>query len=145
MHLTFSDRGSTLLKICPPLKTWRCNPASLTLVRFLFSFLVIFFYIVILCTFYHWIFSSGIHIQMLPSCFNGRYCKIHENNRDLHNEDSEGDAQLHKPSNACSTHKMWFCCWNQGRLIINNRYAHREFKLKFSALLKDYDLKICRK
>ena len=29
----------------------------------------------------------------------------------------------------------------QGRLTINNRYKHREFKLKFSALLKDYDLK----
>ena len=31
---------------------------------------------------------------------------------------------------------------NQGRLMtINNRYTHREFKLKFRALLKDYDLK----
>ena len=29
----------------------------------------------------------------------------------------------------------------QGRLTINNRYTHREFNLKFSALLKDYDLK----
>ena len=28
----------------------------------------------------------------------------------------------------------------QGRLTINNRYTHREFQLKFSALLKDYDL-----
>ena len=32
-------------------------------------------------------------------------------------------------------------CFTQGRLTINNRYTHREFKLKFSALLKDYDLK----
>ena len=34
--------------------------------------------------------------------------------------------------------------WNdlaQGRLTMNNRYTLREFKLKFSALLKDYDLK----
>ena len=31
---------------------------------------------------------------------------------------------------------------NQGRLMtINNRYTHREFKLKFRALLNDYDLK----
>ena len=29
----------------------------------------------------------------------------------------------------------------QGRLTISNRYTHREIKLKFSALLKDYDLK----
>ena len=29
----------------------------------------------------------------------------------------------------------------QGRLTINNRYTHRQFKLKFSALLNDYDLK----
>ena len=29
----------------------------------------------------------------------------------------------------------------QGRLTINNTYTHREFKLKFSALLKDYDFK----
>ena len=29
----------------------------------------------------------------------------------------------------------------QGRLTINNRYTQREFKLKFSALLKDYHLK----
>ena len=28
-----------------------------------------------------------------------------------------------------------------GRLTINNRYTHREFKLKFRALLKDNDLK----
>ena len=32
-------------------------------------------------------------------------------------------------------------CCNQGRLTISNRYTHREIKLKFSALLKDYDLK----
>ena len=31
--------------------------------------------------------------------------------------------------------------WYQGRLTINNRYKHREFKLKFSALLKDFHLK----
>ena len=29
----------------------------------------------------------------------------------------------------------------QGKLTVNNRYTHRKFKLKFSALLKDYDLK----
>ena len=29
----------------------------------------------------------------------------------------------------------------QGRLTISNRNTHREIKLKFSALLKDYDLK----
>ena len=29
----------------------------------------------------------------------------------------------------------------QGILTINNRYTHRSFKLKFSALLKDYNLK----
>ena len=32
-------------------------------------------------------------------------------------------------------------CRAQDRLTINNRYTDREFKLKFSALLKDYDLK----
>ena len=29
----------------------------------------------------------------------------------------------------------------QGRLTVNYRYKHRKFQLKFSALLKDYDLK----
>ena len=29
----------------------------------------------------------------------------------------------------------------QGRLTVNYRYMHRKFQLKFSALLKDYDLK----
>ena len=29
----------------------------------------------------------------------------------------------------------------QGRLTVNYRYTHRKFQLKFSALLKDYDLK----
>ena len=29
----------------------------------------------------------------------------------------------------------------QGRLNINNKYMYREFKLKFGALLKDYDHK----
>ena len=29
----------------------------------------------------------------------------------------------------------------QGRLSVNYRYTHRKFQLKFSALLKDYDLK----
>ena len=32
-------------------------------------------------------------------------------------------------------------CIHQGRLIVNYRYTHRKFQLKFSALLKDYDLK----
>ena len=32
-------------------------------------------------------------------------------------------------------------CCAQGRLTVNNRYTHRQFKRKFSALLKDYDLK----
>ena len=31
--------------------------------------------------------------------------------------------------------------FSQGRLTIRNRYTHHEIKLKFSALLKDYDLK----
>ena len=29
----------------------------------------------------------------------------------------------------------------QGRLTVNYRYTHRKFQLKFSAVLKDYDLK----
>ena len=29
----------------------------------------------------------------------------------------------------------------QGRLTVNYRYTHRKFQLKFSDLLKDYDLK----
>ena len=32
----------------------------------------------------------------------------------------------------------------QGRLTINNRYTHHEFKLKFSALLEDYDLNMLK-
>ena len=32
----------------------------------------------------------------------------------------------------------------QCRLTINNRYTHREFKLKLSGLLKDYDLKYAK-
>ena len=32
-------------------------------------------------------------------------------------------------------------CRTQGRLIINNRYTQREFKFKFSGLLKDDDHK----
>ena len=32
-------------------------------------------------------------------------------------------------------------CNGQGRLTVNYRYTHRKFQLKFSALLKDYDLK----
>ena len=32
-------------------------------------------------------------------------------------------------------------CCAQGRLTVNYRYTHRKFQLKFSALLKDYDLK----
>ena len=32
-------------------------------------------------------------------------------------------------------------CFTQGRLTVNYRYTHRKFQLKFSALLKDYDLK----
>ena len=35
-----------------------------------------------------------------------------------------------------------FCA--QGRLTINNRYTHREFKLKFSALLKDNALNMLK-
>ena len=31
--------------------------------------------------------------------------------------------------------------YDQGRLTVNYRYTHRKFQLKFSALLKDYDLK----
>ena len=33
------------------------------------------------------------------------------------------------------------CHQDQGRLTVNYRYTHRKFQLKFSALLKDYDLK----
>ena len=33
------------------------------------------------------------------------------------------------------------CGLAQGRLTVNYRYTHRKFQLKFSALLKDYDLK----
>ena len=40
-------------------------------------------------------------------------------------------------SNICSI-RGWIV---QGRLTINNRYTHCEFKLKFSALLKDNGLK----
>ena len=42
----------------------------------------------------------------------------------------------------------WYISWGgggcycaQGRLTVNYRYTHRKFQLKFSALLKDYDLK----
>ena len=41
---------------------------------------------------------------------------------------------------------MYTCVWlGQDRLTVNNRYTHREFKLKFSALLKDYYLKYAEK
>ena len=42
------------------------------------------------------------------------------------------------PSETRSNNSGWY---TQGRLTVNYRYTHRKFQLKFSALLKDYDLK----
>ena len=44
---------------------------------------------------------------------------------------------------SCKNRKQWRTQVNiqQGRSTISNRYTHREMKLKFRALLTDYDLK----